>query len=479
MIKAIHLRNLFVFLLSALLITACGGGGGGSSSSTTGTAITARGVITGFGSVYVNGVRYDSSSSSVSIDDNPGLESDLKLGMVVTVQGSRNDDNTGTASSIEFDDEVQGPISSIVTSPDGTIKTLTVLGITVLVDQGSTSIHDTTFDALAVDDLVEVSGFYDGSLVLNATFLELKSTFTPGVSEVELKGTVQNNGATSFEINGIVVNYDPTGTTTDLSRLTTPLADGQFVEVKGTLDAGGEITATRIATEDDGFDDNMDKVSIEGIITDYVDDSDFLLNGIPVDASSANISPTSLVLANGVKIEAEGPIVNGTLEALTIEARGGDDIKIEARISALSSADDSITLDLVTGSVTVFIDIRTRMEDKTGSSSTITFADLALGDFVEVQGQLDDTSRVVLSELRRDDVDDVILQGPVESFSSGSSVTILGVTLTTTGATQFEDVNDLSISSADFYNSLAVGSLVKIKDNQPGDGTADEVEFED
>ena len=55
-----------------------------------------------------------------------------------------------------------------------------MLGITVLVDQGSTSIHDTTFDALAVDDLVEVSGFYDGSLVLNATFLELKSTFTPG-----------------------------------------------------------------------------------------------------------------------------------------------------------------------------------------------------------------------------------------------------------------------------------------------------------
>ena len=478
-----HLRRmtgLLVFAIS-LILTACGGGGGGGgSSSTSGTSIVAKGAITGFGSIYVNGVRYHTGSSSVTIDDNPGSESDLQLGMVVTVSGARNDDSTGIANSIVFDNELQGPVANLVSDPDGLTKTFTVLGISVNVDRVSTSFHDITFDTLAAGDLVEVSGFYDGSLVLNATFLERKSVFTPGLSEVELKGTVAASTANSFEINGITVNYDATGITTDLTGLPGGVTDGIFVEVKGTLDVSGDIDATRVALEDEGFDDNLDKVSLEGIITNYVDDSDFMILGIPIDASSATFIPSTLTLGNGIKVEAEGPMVNGTLQALTIGARSGDEVKIDAQITSLSSADNSITLDLINGSVTVYVDSRTRMDDSTGSTSQLSFSDLSSGDFVEVRGMLDDSDRVILSELRRDDTDDVILQGQVESFVSGSSVTILGVTYpAVAGPTDFEDVNDNPISSASFYSSLTVGSLVKIKDRQPGDGTADEAEFED
>ncbi len=463
---------------SIFLLTACGGGGGGETTSSTSTSITARGAITGFGSIYVNGTRYHTGSSSVTIDDNPGVESDLQLGMVVTVSGTRNDDNTGTANSIVFDNELQGPVANLVTDLDGLTKTFTVLGIGVTVDRVSTSFHNITFDTLAEGDLVEVSGFYDGSLVLNATFLERKSAFTPGVSEVELKGTVSNSAAGSFQINGITINYDPNGVSTDISALPGGVSDDIFVEVKGTLGNTGEIDATRIALEDNGFDDNLDKISIEGIITDYVDDSDFMISGTPIDASSATLFPTSLSLGNGIKVEAEGPMVNGTLQALTVGARGGDEVKIDALISTVSTADNSITLDLINGSVTVFVNSRTRMDDSTGAVSQLAISNLSSGDFVEVRGLLDNNDRVVLSELRRDDPDDVILQGRVEGFTNGSSITILGVTFLTTGSTQFEDVNDSPISSGSFYGSLTVGSLVKIKDNQPGDGTANEVEFE-
>ncbi len=472
------LAALLTVGMSFILIACGGGGGGGDTVTSTSTPITARGAITGFGSIYVNGVRYHTGSSSVTIDDNPGVESDLQLGMVVTVSGTRNDDSTGTASSIVFDNELQGPIANLVTDLDGMTKTFTVLGIGVIVDRVSTSFHDITFDTLAEGDLVEVSGFYDGSLVLNATFLERKSAFTPGVSEVELKGTVANSAADSFEVNGITVNYDPNGVTTDLSNIPGGVSNGTFVEVKGTLGNTGEIDATRIALEDSGFDDNIDKVSVEGIITDYIDDSDFMISGTPIDASSATFFPSSLTLGNGIKVEAEGPMVNGTLQALTIGARGGDEIKIDALITTVSTTDNSITLDLVNGSITVFVNNRTRMDDNTGSVSQLTISDLSSGDFVEVRGLLDNSDQVVLSELRRDDPDDVILQGRVESFTSGSSITILGVTLFTAGSTQFEDVNDSPISSGSFYGSLTVGSLVKIKDNQPGDGTANEVEFE-
>ncbi|MCG7963090.1 MAG: DUF5666 domain-containing protein [Candidatus Thiodiazotropha taylori] len=474
-------KILYPLLISCLTLTACGGGGGGESSSTSDSSITARGAITGFGSVYVNGVRYHTNSTEFTVDDSPGAESDLRLGMVVTVTATLNDDNTGNASSIVFDNELQGPVANLVSDSDGQTKTFTLLGVSVTVDRVGTSFHDTTFDSLANGDLVEVSGFYDGSLVLNATFLENKERFTAGVSEIELKGTVSNSTAESFQINGITIHYDPDGISTDLSRLTGTLSDGDLVEVKGTLGTNDEIQATRIAHEDGALDDSISKVSLEGIITDYVDDSNFRISGRTVDASTAVFSPASLTLANGIKVEAEGPIVEGTLEALTIEARGGGgtDIEIDAHVDGVSSEDNSITLRLSSGSVTVFVDNRTRMEDKTKAVESLSLTDLASGDFIEVRGLLDGSSQVVLTELRRDDADDLVLQGPVEDFTANSSITILGVTFFTSASTQFEDINDSPISAESFYNSLSLGSLVKIKDDEPGNGSADEVEFED
>ncbi len=95
----------------ALTLVACGGsdtdvagiGGSGYISS---------GSITGFGSVYVNGVKFETDSATFDVDGTSGTQDDLAIGMVVKVNGSINADGvTGTASSISFDDELQGPVS--------------------------------------------------------------------------------------------------------------------------------------------------------------------------------------------------------------------------------------------------------------------------------------------------------------------------------------------------------------------------------
>ncbi|MEW8195866.1 MAG: hypothetical protein AB2793_19295 [Candidatus Thiodiazotropha sp.] len=67
---------LYTLLAVGFILSACGGGGGGSSSEDA-TGITARGVITGFGSVYVNGVRYHTNSTRFTVDDNPVLRAIL------------------------------------------------------------------------------------------------------------------------------------------------------------------------------------------------------------------------------------------------------------------------------------------------------------------------------------------------------------------------------------------------------------------
>ena len=128
----------------ALSLSGCGGGGGGGggdnqvSGIDRGGITIAQGPINGFGSVIVNGVRYSTTGATITIDDQPGTESDLRVGQVVRVEGRLDAGGaTGTATRISYDDDVEGPIESI----DVAAGTLVVLGQTVKVG-ASTSFDD-------------------------------------------------------------------------------------------------------------------------------------------------------------------------------------------------------------------------------------------------------------------------------------------------------------------------------------------------
>src|SRR5665213_2200716 len=142
-VRSIHAPRSSLHLLAAQLVCAsallggCGGGSdpAGPSSGGTGSATVssfAAGPISGFGSIIVNGVRFDDSTAVVSDDDgSPGTTGSLKLGMTAEVHGGAiSDDGTGPrakASEIVFGAALVGPVASI----DATAKTLVVLGQTV------------------------------------------------------------------------------------------------------------------------------------------------------------------------------------------------------------------------------------------------------------------------------------------------------------------------------------------------------------
>lgn len=475
------LQNITLALATGMLI-ACGGGGGGGGgggiAGIGGTGISVAGTITGFGSIFVNGIEFETGSASVSIDDNPGVESDLQLGMVVLVDGTLNAGGiTGTATSVTFDDEVQGPISAISTGPDGLIKTLTVLGIQVRVEKATTVFDDVTFDTLAVNDVVEVSGFPDNSGLLLATRVEKKENFIAGASEVELKGVVTGLSGTTFSLGSFTVEFGGA----DLSDVPGGvISNGLEVEVKGTL-AGTTITATRIKQDDDLFADNVDKVSLEGIITDFVSNGDFRIAGQRIDASGATFDPAGLVLGNGVEVEAEGPIVNGILQAIKVEARGGN-VKIDATVQSVNSTAGTITLQFVPGNVTVQVTSQTSLRDDLGIADPFTLAGVAAGNFLEIRGFVDGSGNIVADEIRRDNTDDDILQGPADSCTAGSDVVIFGLSFgLVNGVTTFEDENDVPLAdSTAFCNAVNSSSFfVKVKDDQSSrDGIADEAELE-
>jgi hypothetical protein len=138
-----HALGILILTIAMSLTASCSSGGGGGGIG--GSGIVAQGTITGFGSVFVNGVEYNTNGTNFTVGETGGTEADLAIGMVVRVNGSINDDGvTGTAESIVYDAELEGPIvNAPVESDEGQTKSFTVLGKNVVVT-GSTVVVDDT-----------------------------------------------------------------------------------------------------------------------------------------------------------------------------------------------------------------------------------------------------------------------------------------------------------------------------------------------
>jgi Domain of unknown function (DUF5666) len=333
---------LLASLVAALTLTACGGGGGGGGSvgGSGGTGATtssfSQGVITGFGSIIVNGIRHDDSSASVTDDDdddNPARsKDDLKLGMVVSVSGtSGTGTGTGTASAIAFGSELKGPVQSIngstatgtATLSAGT-QTLVILGQTVIV--GTRTVFDLVslpdgFASIKKGDVLEVHGLLDPAAnKLTATRIERENN----ANRYKITGNVKslNTGSKSFKIGSETISF----ANIDPNRLRVTLAND--ITVRVALSTNQKTTGTWDAIRIKAAKKNMEdrnKVEIEGLITDFVSTSKFSVSGIPVDASNASFPKGTSTLANGVRVEVEGSIVSGTLIAKSVKPENDND----------------------------------------------------------------------------------------------------------------------------------------------------------
>ena len=326
----------FISASLAIVLVALSGCGGGGGSSTVagigGTGKIASGTITAFGSIWVNGIKYDIDSASLEVndDDSAGLsQDDLRIGMVVTVTAVV-EGSSGVASLVVYDNEIEGPVSGLTDPGNGLTKSFSVIGVDVVVDGTGTEFDDGeapgfSFATIANDDVVEISGFIDGSNILNATYIKKTDDFVSGGSEVEFKGTADagtDAGAgDSFTLDGVTVNIRADA---DLSEVPGErVTDAMFVEVKGTLTNDNHLTidAFRIEQEDDGLEEDAGEIELEGFVSDFVDNSNFRVDGQLVDASDAEFKPTDLDLrlSDGTKVEVEGTIEGGILNARKVE----------------------------------------------------------------------------------------------------------------------------------------------------------------
>lgn len=462
-----HFLTRLIASLCVLLLASCGGSGGSDVSGIDGSgapvATGTQGTIDGFGSVIVNGVRYNSDKAQILINGDMAMEENLQVGYQVRLIGSIAKDGSASADKIEF-------IPNLI----GTITTKTSDALVVM-NQEITISNDTIFDVkivprglqgLAPGARILVSGSLASDGSISATRIELADN-----SSQQLQGFVRdvNTMNMTFQLNQQQISY--AGANLNLGNQN--LRNGLLVSVRGIQDTNQLFLATqvnRVATE---FSTNIKSASIEGYITRFVSTMDFEVAGMQVttNAHTRYGNGEAKNLAPGIKVEVDGKVTSdGKLLAEEVEFEHKVNNKIAGKITNIT-VNNSTGFGIVTGTLevdgtSIRTTIATRYEDK-GSSRVKRFnlSSLQVGDAVEVTGYSNE-SGFIATKIEREDNDDNEpeereLEGIITSISA-DSFTLFGRKIVTDENTEYRDAEGKSINPASFF-AIAFGKRVEVK----------------
>jgi hypothetical protein len=405
------LRHLGASLAAgaAALLVACGGGG--SSPSTPDSEAVYQGTIGGFGSVIVNGVRFDDRRASVLLDDNPAAATALRLGMRAEVHGSvSRDGSTGTATSVIVETAVRGAVGSVdVAGGSFQIRAITVQTDDKTVFEGASGLA-----TIKSGDWVEVHGSVDFEhRTVQATRVEVKPAQDIGHAVFFGKATAATAG--TFMLGDLVVDYSQ-ARLIGFDGPTVP--EGTLVRVRSqTAPVGNVLTATVVkAVKAPRFTDGT-PAAVEGRVQQFTSVSDFFVSGTAVDASGASFENGSAAdLSEGKRVIVTGTLANGKIVAKKVRIFRADldgEVRLIGTVTDyLSNASFKVRGVAVDASEAVF---------ERGSAS-----ELANGRVVEIKGEsvgpVVKATRVVFEELSAAHA----LTGIVTDFVSPTNFKVAG-----------------------------------------------------
>jgi Domain of unknown function (DUF5666) len=354
------------------------------TGSGTQTASVYQGAITGFGSVIVNGVRFSTVGASLADNDAMSLtHNDLHIGTTVQIIGTSDDaTGAGNATRIVVIRGLHGSISAIaapeltvlgqrvvtssttayqnvtgltaliigdtveaygVRQADGSVlatliekKTLTGASLPGLVSNLDTVAKTFTINGLTVN---YATALITGTLA-NGASVKVKATAAPiaGVlTATHIKvhnesaeygsqgaaGILKIKGiASSAPLAGLVMI---SGTSVNVSNAVyrggNSIVAGSYVEVRGTWN-GTTLMANQVEFEGYHATQVGGNNELYGQISAYTSLSNFVVNGVNVDASTATGVTNGLTV--GTYIEVKGNMVGNVLKATKIELQNSN-----------------------------------------------------------------------------------------------------------------------------------------------------------
>jgi hypothetical protein len=430
-IRSVHIHCIFSI---TLLLSACLESGGGSTFADSG-GIHGTGVQVGpidaFGSVYVNGMRYETNSAVFLINGQPATQDDLEVGQVIRLEANYPGNS---ATQVDYVETVKGPVQSINLANN----TFVALGQTVQVTP-TTIFEAVTLATLLVGDVVEVSGFRDPNKVIRSTYIEKEAN----VLNYQVTGNIENLAATTFNIAGLTVVHN------NVNK-----QNGQLVDVIGL--ANDFNVNTLIASEvRAGFAANPEvgeEVGVHGIITNFTSVALFEVNGLVVvsDANTEIEGGALADLALGVRVEVEGVYTsdeNLLAEKIEIEEEGDGSIELRSVVEAIDAANNTVTLLNTTFSVNNSTRYKDEREPKVRNFKLV---DIAVGDDLSVNAVIRDATPAITKIERKKNEEVVELKGPVTEINAPASFKIL-------------DFEILPAAGTVNFNQLAVEKIVEVK----------------
>lgn len=204
--------------------------------------------------------------------------------------------------------------------------------------------------------------------------------------DIRLSGAVSGCTApcaAGFKVDGLAVDAS---TATFDHGSAADLADGRWVDVRGTIDATtGLVTATRVAFR--RMQDDRVVVRLKGAITDFVDAANFKVRGVPVstDASTVVGAGCPAPLADGTLVSISGSISGASVLAGRIDCFTSPDgitVELKGVVKDVDPAAKTFTLVHLPWGVQ-----RLSYGDATAFEGG-TAADLKAGAVVEVKGSV-------------------------------------------------------------------------------------------
>lgn len=441
-----NFKTTIGMLFVSAAIAACGGSDGTSGGID--TKESGSGAVTGFGSVIIEGVRYDDTSAVVSNEIDATMPvtaglTDIKLGMQVDVQADGEN-----AESFTIRSEVRAEVESI--SSTG----LVLAGQTVVVSdetvfEGAESLAD-----LAAGDYLEVHGQRDDAGVINASRIERLDPDLTRIWRVAGLASQVDAAAQTFMIGNLLIQWSDT---TRIAPSVAAIVDGARVAVYGnTAPVAGTLAARAIRVRGDADVDVRIRVGgrIRGL--DFAAQT-FHIRRFGIDASEARY-------ANG----SAGDLANGRYVRVVGNVQADDSGKRFVKASTVTFRRDFDDHTQVTGPISGYVSagsFMVRGVPVDASADSVRFVDgdatnLANGVIVKVTGNVDGNVLIAsgVEFVSTDLSDRRSVAGLVRNLDKqAGTLTVFGVAL----QLQPETIYEFGDGSAASIDDLNDGDLVR------------------
>lgn len=441
-------RPLFI-LISCVFLNACGGGESLSlANGIGGTGITAVGRITAFGSVYINGIHFNTDHAKFILNDKEAQQDDLLLGNIIQVKGKINPDKkTGVADEVIYSDTLTGPITQKANG-----KAIEIMKQSVLADDLTLFHGFKKLAALDVGNIVEVSGFSSADGNIKASSIRLIDENYADGSELELEGHISDidQSLQTFKIQDLTVNYAQslfTGTSAEM------LKDDMYLIVTSNQSL---VNDTFIATSivlDEQLLSNGDHYEIEGLITQVISQAEFFIDDIPVITTSEttfNSSISTLKSDDSVRIlgtaNTQGELLAETITVLAPY----NEVILEATLESIDLENQRITILGQTGEINTSTLL---LDDRDTDSRGLTLEDFSVGESVFMVLWKNGSDQFIVARLSKTEpLEDTMIIGLPTAANVDLSTLTLFNQVVNTGSAQYFDAQQNTISHTKFFS---------------------------